>query len=384
MSVLELEPQLPSFAYGTCARMVARRHGKSVAAQIREFLALRRAEGKLGRYDYFYYQLYDDDRFSPEQKRAFVGRGLERRLHRLTNEVESFGAAHDKLICASVLQSLGFQVPKVLALYRRGADFAAVTTLSTADALAKHLRTAPLYPCFAKPVTGIRSIAVASIERLDPETDEIVLAQERRVRVDDFVAAVEHFGDDGYLFQERLRPHRDIARLCGDRVPTIRVIVLLDDDGPEIFRTVWKIPAGDNVADNFWRKGNILAAIDPETGRVWRAIRGSGLELTEIDTHPDTGARITGTAVPFWPEVIALCRRAALAFPRLRMQAWDIAVTPDGPVPVELNVGGDYNLPQLASGSGMLDARFRRFLARCAERRGMQGYWKQLGIAETM
>jgi hypothetical protein len=32
---------------------------------------------------------------------------------------------------------------------------------------------------------------------------------------------------------------------------------------------------------------------------------------------------------------------------------------------VEANIGGDFNLPQLAHGSGLMDARFRAFLAAC-------------------
>lgn len=38
-------------------------------------------------------------------------------------------------------------------------------------------------------------------------------------------------------------------------------------------------------------------------------------------------------------------------------------MSPDDPLLVELSPGGDYNLPQLATGKGMLDDTFRAFLA---------------------
>ena len=81
-----------------------------------------------------------------------------------------------------------------------------------------------------------------------------------------------------------------------------------------------------------------------------------------MERHPDTGAVILGNLVPQWERVTALCMRTASLFPGLTMQAWDIAVCPEGPIVIEANVGGDFNLPQLAAGAGLLDERFERFL----------------------
>jgi glutathione synthase/RimK-type ligase-like ATP-grasp enzyme len=61
-----------------------------------------------------------------------------------------------------------------------------------------------------------------------------------------------------------------------------------------------------------------------------------------------------------------LCLEAARALPGLRVQAWDIALTDRGPVLVEVNIGGDFNLPQLAHATGLMDERFRAFVDRCA------------------
>ena len=38
-------------------------------------------------------------------------------------------------------------------------------------------------------------------------------------------------------------------------------MVLVSDDRLEIYRSVWKIVGNGNIADNFWRPGNMLAAI---------------------------------------------------------------------------------------------------------------------------
>ena len=48
--------------------------------------------------------------------------------------------------------------------------------------------------------------------------------------------------------------------------------------------------------------------------------------------------------------------------PGIRTQSWDIALADGGPVPLEVNFGGDLNLAQLAAGEGVLDDAFREHL----------------------
>lgn len=52
----------------------------------------------------------------------------------------------------------------------------------------------------------------------------------------------------------------------------------------------------------------------------------------------------------------------------IRTQSWDIALAAEGPVILEVNYGGDLNLAQLAHGTGVLDERYVKHLARCGYR----------------
>lgn len=379
--VLDTEPRLPHLALERCMREAARHCGKTLSSQMADIARLTFGAGKLDREEYFYFRLYDDARYDMAARRAFVGKAIEQRLHAITNHIEWYAAANDKLLCYAQLAWLGFPVPETQAVYRRGAAFPGITTLDGPEALMAYLRRGLAYPAFGKPVTGIRSVGVLGLQRYDAEADAVVLADGRQVGVHELAEALAAYVEDGYLFQHRLTQHPEMAAVCGDALGTVRLIVLLDDDGPQIFRSLWKVPAAGSVADNFWRQGNMLAAVDPESGRIWRAIRGVGPELEELEAHPDSGEALVGRTLPLWGQVRERVLAAAAGFPQLRMQAWDVAIGPDGPVLVELNVGGDYNLPQLVSGEGMLDARFRAFLARCAERRGMQKVLKRMKLA---
>jgi hypothetical protein len=86
-----------------------------------------------------------------------------------------------------------------------------------------------------------------------------------------------------------------------------------------------------------------------------------------VDRHPDSGERLFDAALPDWSAAVAQCLKAAALLSGLRLQAWDVALTDRGPVLLEVNVGGDFNLPQLARGAGIMDEGFRAFVARAGQ-----------------
>ena len=356
----------PQFSLGYNLHTAMTRHGRSPWSQVREIWQLRYGPGRLRPDEYYYYGLYDDRRFAYAEKERFLGRTVQDQIIRQCNAAEWWFVAHDKLVCYGLLAGLGLPVPETRALYHGAGRFAAVPAFATPEALAAHLRTKMRYPFFGKPVTGIRSIGVAAVDHYDAGSDVLVFMGGKSLALEGFVQEIEPYRKDGYLFQEMLQPHPELAVLCGPRLSTVRLIVLLEQGEPALFRALWKIPVGANPADNFWRPGNLLAGLDAESGRVVRVIQGTGADQGELERHPDSEQPLIGAMLPDWAALTALCLKAARAFPGLRMQAWDVALTERGPVLVEVNIGGDFNLPQLAHGSGLMDARFRAFVDRCA------------------
>jgi len=174
--------------------------------------------------------------------------------------------------------------------------------------------------------------------------------------------------DDGYMLQRRLEPHDGLKRQFGSCLWSARLLMLLTPDGPILHRAVVKIATGSNPADNFWRYGNMLGAINLANGQVTRVVSGVGATMAVNSVHPDTGKAIVGTSIPDWPELVDIVMDAATLFPGIRTQSWDVALSNDGPVPLEVNWGGDLNLPQLASGVGVLDQVYRDHLTRCGYR----------------
>jgi hypothetical protein len=346
---------------------VALTQGRHVTALLREVIALRRSPGKISPQEFFYYRLWDRD-LSMAAKRQFVGKRAQHRMHVTCNDRHWFSVAADKILFHTIMAGAAFPVPKVLAVTQEGRVVGGAETLTTAGEVARLLRRADLYPLFAKPAAGKYSLSVVSAEAYDASRDEIVLLCGARRPVGEVAASL--VGGAGYLVQSRLSPSNMLAAMFGPRLWSVRLLMLLGEGEPTIHRAAAKIAIGDNPADNYWRPGNMLGAIDIATGQIVRTVRGTGADLTVNEEHPDTGHSVVGAQVPDWSRLVTLVKEAASIFAGIRTQSWDVALTDRGPVILEVNFGGDLNLHQLAHGAGVLDLVYDAHLRRCGYQPG--------------
>jgi hypothetical protein len=155
---------------------------------------------------------------------------------------------------------------------------------------------AQIYPQFAKPVAGKYSLSVISAERYDAAADEVLLLGAERKTAESLACDLAR--GTGYVIQRRLDPDARLARLFVPRVWSVRALVPARTSHPVIHRAVAKIATGSNAADNFWRHGNMLGAIELETGIISRVVRGTGAEMSLNEAHPDTERPIVGTLIP--------------------------------------------------------------------------------------
>jgi len=109
--------------------------------------------------------------------------------------------------------------------------------------------------------------------------------------------------------------------------------------------------------------GGMAAPINLDTGVISGVGANKAGETYEF--HPMTGKRIPGTQIPYWEEVKAMCLKAMHVVPQVRFVAWDVAITPDGPVFIEGNSFPSHAIPQFAAhfpdGIGILP-RFEEFI----------------------
>ena len=344
------------------AALASGRRATGIAAEV---LEVRRGPGKLTPQEYFYYRLWD----APQEgayKQRFVGKIAQHPMHVAAGAREWFATSADKILFQSIMDGVGLRTPELTAITQAGRYLPDAPIITDPAALADRLRDPSIYPLFAKQVAGKYSLSVLSADGFDPGTDEVLLLDGTRRKVADVATSLTE--GSGFLVQRRLSPAPDLAARFGQRLWSARLLVLVTPSGPVIHRAVAKIATGTNPADNYWRPGNRLGAIDLGSGRITRVVHGAGADLVIDAPHPDTGATIAGTTVPSWQALTDMVRTASQVFAGIRTQSWDIALTADGPIFLELNYGGDLNLHQLAHGTGVLDETYREHLRRCGYR----------------
>ncbi len=353
----------PTFDLAGSMRRARADSGKSFAAQVRDIYRLGRTDGRLTAQDYYYYRLYDDARYTFADKARFLGEQIHFGIIAKCCDRTWWAAADDKFLAYRFLAATGFPVPETQAVYDTSCrGFGNTRRLDSATALGDFLAHEAAFPLFAKPLDGVGSFGACRIDGFDD--DCVALNGNMPVPLDAFAADL---AGQGYLLQSLLLPHPDLAAMT-PAVATVRVILIVTAEGPRILHTVAKIPANGNIADNYWREGNMLAAVDPASGKITRVVRGFGPDLEEPTHHPDSGAPLLGLTLPDWPALTALCLDGARLYSATRYQSWDIALAAGGPVAVEVNTGSAFNLAQIASGSGFLTDEFADFLAGCGYR----------------
>ena len=163
------------------------------------------------------------------------------------------------------------------------------------------------------------------------------------------------------IVEDKVIQHEAISALCPTSVNTIRVATLLGDKKEGIVYAYIRIGNG-KVMDNV-DCGGMAAPVDIETGVITGV--GANKSGDVYENHPMTGTRIPGTQIPYWEDVKKMCLDAMKAVPQVRFVAWDVAITPDGPVFIEGNSFPSHAIPQFAAhfpdGIGILP-RFEEFI----------------------
>jgi hypothetical protein len=274
-----------------------------------------------------------------------------------------FGLMSNKIAGSAYLSRYGLPVIPISAVYAPEFPGGNPGLLSDRQQLEQFLSSSGNYPLFGKPVEGGQSLGSVGLRGFRTTERQIETSAGQWIELEKLLAEIEKNYHFGYVFQPLLRPDAAVARLCGERLACVRIITALTEDGPKIIRTCWKIPVGSNMADNYWRAGNLLAQIDLQSGRVLRVTSGAGFEVRFHDKHPDTSARLIGFEIPQWQDMRQIALNGAALMRHLPLIGWDIAPSENGPIIVEMNEAPDFFMVQFADRRGMLDEEFRSFMA---------------------
>ena len=245
---------------------VARAHGLSPIAQMRQMIALRFGPGKIAQPEYYTYGLFDPA-LSMAQKKEFVGRTGSWQINDRLNPAkltQSRVFVADKVMYTALLRQLGLATTETQGVAARTRNFGAIAALRDPAALQAFLLHHARFPLFGKPCEGRGSVGSAMLARIEARNDgdQIVMGNGRRADLAAFCAEVFADYPEGFIFQTALGQHQTLSDVAGPAIGTMRIVTVRDTDTPRVLYTVWKIPSPDAMSDNFWQSGSMIAQLD--------------------------------------------------------------------------------------------------------------------------
>ncbi len=343
----------------------ARRSGRGAFDIGRDMIRHLYGRSRLGLSEYVQYGFYDRDKYSAAQRAEFISARMHGRIVTECIDYGWFEVAGDKWLSSIYLAADGIPQPEILAVIDSGPRaYQHADRISTPAELRAFLKRDHSFPLFCKYNNGRWSLGATVIDGADKM--HIHLRGKDPVTYDAFFRDI--IGGHTFLIQKFVENHA-FLKAYTPTTATVRMVNMWRDVGLWTPHAILKLPASHNLADNFWRKGNLVCQLDVETGEILTVVGKKGPDLVQHSVHPETGAAILGKRLPFWKEVRALNARVAALHAPVRYSTQDIAITDDGPVEIEFNYGGAFELPQIASGRGFMTNEVREFFRSCGSTR---------------
>lgn len=137
--------------------------------------------------------------------------------------------------------------------------------------------------------------------------------------------------------------HPEMSSLNPDSVNTVRIVSISSNrksvtkggKNMDIAYAALRIGNGNSVVDNF-HSGGMAASIDMATGQLNTA--AADMNGNVFDPHPVTGTPIKGFKVPYFDEAVNMVKEAIEKNKIEGYLGWDIAISENGPVLIEVNV----------------------------------------------
>jgi len=157
------------------------------------------------------------------------------------------------------------------------------------------------------------------------------------------------YQDSNYIFEKQIIQEKILNQFNPDTVNTIRILTYKNKPISAAIRFGGKGDFCDNIS-----KGGVAVNIDLETGELGEY----GMRMYDIKkyyVHPDSHIAFHGVSVPKWRTVLDVVYKTLEVMPYYNSVGFDIAVTDNGPVIIEINTGAGINLSQMGKKKGLAE-----------------------------
>jgi len=280
------------------------------------------------------YYIYKFDRKGKKYRQNFLSEKHRRKYLNTLNPKFARIITLDKFITHGIFRNVRIPCPELYMYYNPSliADHSAVVAYNYDSAL-KILKQNNITSFTVKPAIGSLGFGVKVFTDIDYSDGASVRLKNH---LGEYLLLSDILGERPLIFEEVIKQTEQFSRFNPSSVNAIRIITTRTPEGETDVLAAY-ILAGvkDTCISN---SCHFAAFIDVETGIIKDAIESvKGKGRYKITAHPDTGEPLTGVKIENWEKIKAQTLHFQKSLPHINAAGWDIAVTPEGALAIEMN-----------------------------------------------
>ena len=282
------------------------------------------------------YYDFEFEKRSDQFKKEFLGLNEQRFYLDYLNPIKYYSLARNKYLAHKLLEDTGVRKSVLYCYYQPEARYIASKEIaSDLRGVLGILKAKNVQSCVIKTTESSHGDNVCVIKGIVYQTDDALLTC-----FDGQIHLLSSFlSKDPLIFESVVNQTRQFSSFNDSSVNTIRFMTTLWPDGfARVIAAFVKIGRYGKCVDIAGEGGNVDACVDVETGEIKFAIQYDGWRtIKEIETHPDSGQPLNGVVIDNWLAIRDEVEQFQQAFPFCKAAGWDIAITDEGPVVIEVN-----------------------------------------------
>lgn len=297
-----------------------------------DYIHLYRKKG-LTRDEYYEFEFEKRDE---EFKKSFLGLNEQRHYLDLLNPIKYYSLARNKYLAHKALESTGVRKSELYCYYEpEGRVYDSAEIASTVADVCRILKQKGVEQCVIKDTENSHGEGVMVVKTIEYLDDDCKLNYFNGKSA----MLSEVLGKHPLIFEALIKQTAQFSSFNSSSVNTVRFMTTLYPNGEaKVIATFIKIGRAGSCVDNAGSGGNVDVCVDVETGKIQYAIQYDGWrKISEIEKHPDSGTQLNGVVIDNWEQIKADVIRFQQAMPWCKAAGWDIAITDEGPLVIEVN-----------------------------------------------
>lgn len=279
---------------------------------------------------------YELDKRGEEYEKSFLNWEEQKKYLELLNPRKYYSLARNKYVTHLILEYAGIKnKPTLLCYYNPEFGLGSDRIGTDLKQVIQILKKKGLESFVVKTTESSHGDNVWVIKKIVFQNDDALLQRfdEEQIKLSDLLKK------EPLIFESVINQTRQMSKLNESSVNTVRFMtVLLPEGNAKTIAAFMKIGRAGSCVDNAGSGGNVDAAVDVKTGRLYNAMEFNGWRNTRyITNHPDSKAVIEGMVIKNWDSVKNEVENFQRCLPYVKAAGWDIAITPDGPIIIEVN-----------------------------------------------